>query len=129
MNTVYCISGLGADERIFTKLEVPGIEFICLQWIRPAKKESIGDYAARMLSQIRGDHPVILGGAFGGMMAIEMARICAGAKVILVSSVKSSNPATQQPFPFPQRKPAFLPGFSKSGHSDRSLRIAPDSRR
>lgn len=103
MKTVYCISGLGADERIFSKLDVPGVTFTCIRWLQPVKKEPIGAYAARMLNQIRndhpdmkgdhpdrkGDHPVILGVSFGGMMAIEMAKISPVTKLILVSSVKS----------------------------------------
>jgi pimeloyl-ACP methyl ester carboxylesterase len=87
MRTVYCISGLGADHRIFAKLSAPGIEFRPLAWLSPSRKESIGNYAGRMCQSIRDDRPVLLGVSFGGMMAIEMAKKNPGATVIIVSSV------------------------------------------
>jgi pimeloyl-ACP methyl ester carboxylesterase len=89
MPQLHCISGLGADERIFSELTIPGTELTPLQWILPQKAESIGDYAGRMFSQVHTDHPIFLGVSFGGMMALEMAKLCPGAKVIIVSSVKT----------------------------------------
>jgi len=89
MEPIYCISGLGADERIFSRLSIPGRTLIPVKWITPLKDEPIGEYALRMAGQIRSEAPVILGVSFGGMMAIEIAKIHPGAKVILVSSVKS----------------------------------------
>jgi pimeloyl-ACP methyl ester carboxylesterase len=89
MKQVYCISGLGADERIFSKLDVPGVSFTHLKWILPLKNEPIGGYATRMMEQVNPDHPVFLGVSFGGMMAIEMAKFCQEPKVILLSSIKS----------------------------------------
>ena len=89
MQQLHCISGLGADERIFSKLTIPEAVLTPLQWILPQKKEHIEDYAGRMVSQVYADQPVFLGVSFGGMMALEMARLRPGAKVILVSSVKT----------------------------------------
>jgi pimeloyl-ACP methyl ester carboxylesterase len=89
MQQLHCISGLGADQRIFSKLTIPGAVLTPLQWILPQKGERIEDYAGRMASQVHIDRPVFLGVSFGGMMALEMAKLCPGAKVILVSSVKS----------------------------------------
>jgi pimeloyl-ACP methyl ester carboxylesterase len=86
---VYCISGLGADERIFSKLDVPGTCFRHLHWLQPEKDEDIGHYASRMISRVPVPDPVLLGVSFGGMMAVEMAKHAPGATVILVSSVKS----------------------------------------
>ncbi len=89
MPQLHCISGLGADERIFSRLAIPGAELIPLQWIQPQKGEPIGDYAGRMAGQVHTDRPIFLGVSFGGMMALEMAKLYSGAKVIIVSSVKS----------------------------------------
>src|SRR3979490_2478338 len=89
MKPIYCISGLGADRRIFSKLEVPGVRFIHLDWLTPFPGEAIEKYAARMMEQVDPEQPVLLGVSFGGMMAIEMAKLCSSPKVILVSSVKS----------------------------------------
>ncbi len=94
---IYCISGLGADERIFSKLNVPGVQFFYLKWITPLKAERIEAYAKRMWGQMilsNGDPAtagplILMGVSFGGMMAIEMAKQIPVAKVILISSVKS----------------------------------------
>lgn len=99
---VYCISGLGADERVFSKLNVPGACFHYLKWLQPEQNEDIGHYASRMIQQLPSPDPVptliqqapapgpvLLGVSFGGMMAIEMAKLYPAACVILVSSVRS----------------------------------------
>lgn len=88
MRTVYCISGLGADHRIFAKLDVPGIDFAPLAWLTPAQDEKIEKYAARMLGTVPDNRPVLLGVSFGGMMAIEISKYVPAATVILVSSIR-----------------------------------------
>ncbi len=90
MRRVYCISGLGADERIFSKLNVPDADFSYLRWFVPEKGESIAGYAARMKEQVGAvEDPVFIGVSFGGMMAIELAKYYPAATVVLISSVKS----------------------------------------
>jgi pimeloyl-ACP methyl ester carboxylesterase len=90
MRRVYCISGLGADERIFSKLNVPEAEFIYLRWFTPEKEESIAAYASRMKEQVGPvEDPVFMGVSFGGMMAIELTKYYTAATVVLISSVKS----------------------------------------
>jgi pimeloyl-ACP methyl ester carboxylesterase len=89
MRRVYCISGLGADERIFQKLHVEGIQFNCLRWLDPLGKESIADYSKRMVSQLDEKEPLLMGVSFGGMMALEISKHVATHKVILLSSIKS----------------------------------------
>ncbi|HEY1212932.1 MAG TPA: alpha/beta hydrolase [Bryobacteraceae bacterium] len=84
----YCISGLGADERIFSRLELPGVRLRPLPWLSPAPHEPIGDYADRMRVGIEGERPLLMGVSFGGMMSIEIAKKIPGARVILVSSVR-----------------------------------------
>jgi len=86
---IYCLSGLGADERIFSHLTLPGIALTYLQWVTPVKGETIEAYATRMIGPGITENPTFLGVSFGGMMAIEMAKQCKNARVILVSSVKS----------------------------------------
>jgi hypothetical protein len=55
----YCISGLGADERIFSRLELPGVRLRALPWLRPVSAhEPIDGYADRMRAGIDGDQPV-----------------------------------------------------------------------
>lgn len=89
MRHVYCISGLGADERIFCKLQVPDTHFQYIRWEQPLTNELISDYAGRLCKQVVNHRPVLLGVSFGGMMAIEMAKLIPVDKVILISSIKS----------------------------------------
>ncbi|MBC7828086.1 MAG: alpha/beta fold hydrolase [Chitinophagaceae bacterium] len=91
MHHVYCISGLGADERIFCKLQVPDAEFHFIRWEQPGPGESISSYAKKLCNQIQHDQPILMGVSFGGMMAIEMAKVSLVEKVVLISSIKSLN--------------------------------------
>ena len=51
MKTIYCISGLGADERAFSKLRVKGYELKVIPWLIPGQNETIQEYAARMAAR------------------------------------------------------------------------------
>ncbi len=88
---IYCISGLGADEKIFSNLRISGYELRYIPWIRPHKKESIHGYAKRMGEHIKEKSAVLLGVSFGGMMGIEIAKQIPLQKLIIVSSIKSVN--------------------------------------
>lgn len=90
MRHVYCISGLGADERIFCKLQVPDTTFHYIRWVQPLPTESINNYATRLRDQITHTDPVLMGVSFGGMMSIEIAKMLSVDKVVLISSIKSS---------------------------------------
>jgi pimeloyl-ACP methyl ester carboxylesterase len=90
MKTIYCISGLGADERVFSNIAVPGYELQPIQWKIPLKHESMEAYARRMLADIPEQKPILMGLSFGGMMSIEIAKLAAVEKVIIISSIKSA---------------------------------------
>jgi esterase/lipase len=85
---VYFISGLGADEKAFQALDLPDIEKIHLNWTSPLHNESIESYAKRMADRITEENPVIIGLSFGGMMAIEIAKIISVQQIIIISSAK-----------------------------------------
>jgi len=90
LKPLYCISGLGADEKIFSKINLPGYELHFIQWIIPQKNEPIESYAKRMGEGIHHSNPVLIGLSFGGMIAIEIAKQIPVEKVILISSIKSA---------------------------------------
>jgi pimeloyl-ACP methyl ester carboxylesterase len=91
MQQIYCLSGLGADQRIFHKLNIPATDMQHLDWLLPIERsEELSDYAKRLAANIRHEHPVLMGVSFGGMMAIEIAKLIPVKAVILISSVKSS---------------------------------------
>jgi len=89
MKHIYCISGFGADERVFSKLTFTGYQIHFIKWLIPLQKESISDYAKRLTGQIHHDKPILIGLSFGGMMCIEIAKLIATEKIILISSIKS----------------------------------------
>jgi pimeloyl-ACP methyl ester carboxylesterase len=88
MKVVYLLSGLGADERVFQQLELPGAEVHYLRWLMPYRDETIEAYARRMCEQVKHENPVLVGLSFGGMMSVEMAKLIPVRRVIIISSVK-----------------------------------------
>lgn len=89
--TIYILSGLGADERVFKNLDLDYFNVIHLNWIQPKFNESIDSYSARISDNIKHENPIVLGLSFGGIVAIEIARQIQTEKIILISSVKSKN--------------------------------------
>jgi pimeloyl-ACP methyl ester carboxylesterase len=89
MGHIYTFSGLGADETVFDKLEFPGYAVTYIQWITPLKHETIAAYATRLLVQITTPKPVLIGLSFGGIMAIEAAKLIDTTQVILLASAKT----------------------------------------
>lgn len=90
MQKVYFISGLGADKRAFSFLDLSFCEPVFVDWISPLKNESLESYALRLRQQINEEHPVIVGVSFGGMLATEMAKADSQMKAIIIASNKSS---------------------------------------
>ncbi len=89
MKTVYCICGLGSDERIFGKLNWGNKDVRYLHWLMPRRGEELSAYARRMSERITEKDAVLVGVSFGGILSIEIARLMDIQKVILISSVKT----------------------------------------
>lgn len=92
---IYCVSGFGADERVFSGLDVGMHIMHFIPWKTPFPGETIASYAARMAGDIVHPQPVLMGLSFGGMISVEMAKLVPYDKVILLSSV-----ATRHELPF-----------------------------
>ena len=88
LKDIYCISGLGADRRVFQKLKFKGYQPVHIDWLKPNKREDIASYAKRLTEQIKSPNPILIGLSFGGIIAVEIAKHIAVEKVILVSSAK-----------------------------------------
>ena len=88
LKNIYCVSGLGADERVFQKLKFQGYQPIHICWVEPKPRESIAEYAQRLTAQIKSERPILVGLSFGGIIAVEMAKQIDTEKVILISSTK-----------------------------------------
>jgi pimeloyl-ACP methyl ester carboxylesterase len=91
MTNLYCISGLGADHRVFQKLRIPGATLHPVPWPYFDKHDELACYAQKVAAQIpNGPNDAILGLSFGGMLASEIARMRPAQQVFIVSSLKSS---------------------------------------
>lgn len=91
MRQLYLISGLGADQRVFDFIDLSGFELNHIKWIKPVGKESIEQYATRLLPQIKTKRPIIIGVSFGGMVSIEIAKQIETERVIIISSAKTKS--------------------------------------
>ncbi len=92
MKTIYCISGLGANEKCFQYLDLSFAETVFINWIQPFANETLHDYAMRIKQQfIHDKNPVIFGLSLGGMIAVEIAKAIPSAKVVIISSAKTKN--------------------------------------
>ena len=90
MKTIYCISGLGADERAFSKLKIHGYKLEIIKWLMPERNETLPHYAARMRANINEKNPILMGLSFGGMICTEIAKQMEVEKIIIISSIKSA---------------------------------------
>jgi pimeloyl-ACP methyl ester carboxylesterase len=97
MSKIYFLSGLGADWRMFQFLKLPDhLEQHQIHWISPSSiDEPLDKYANRLLPQIHSPNPILVGFSFGGLVAVELAKIIKPRKTILISSI-----ATKQDLPW-----------------------------
>lgn len=91
MKKVYFISGLGADKRVFSFLDLSFCEPVFIDWITPETSESLQHYALRLRRSIPEEAPCIIGISFGGMLATEMAKADPLVKAIIIASNKTSD--------------------------------------
>lgn len=89
MSKVYFISGLGADKRMFRFIKLPPhVQHEHVHWIAPkTHDEPLQNYVQRLKAQITTPEPILIGLSFGGVVAIELAKIMKVRKVILISSL------------------------------------------
>jgi pimeloyl-ACP methyl ester carboxylesterase len=89
--TIYLISGLGADEQIFQNIDFGSFTPKHIKWIEPIKNEMLKSYALRLSVQIETENPIILGVSFGGMLAVEIAKYIDCQQIILISSAQTKH--------------------------------------
>lgn len=87
---VYLLPGMGADQRLFSRLTLEGFEPQAIRWPAPGKHDSLEDYARKLLPQLSAPaDSALLGVSMGGMLAIELGKLVRFKKIILVSSAKT----------------------------------------
>ncbi len=89
MKKIYCLSGLGADSRIFANLKIDNATLVHLSWPEHDEHDELPCYAQKMSALIQDENPILLGVSFGGMLAVEIAKMRTVQKVIIVSSAKT----------------------------------------
>ena len=101
---LYCLSGLGCDERVFSKLKIEGVDLVHMKWISPLRKESMSSYAKRMMGHYNlPENCSLIGLSFGGMLASEIAKINPPKKLFLISTI-----LTKKELPIKYRIAKFL---------------------
>lgn len=89
MGTIYCLSGLGADERIYARLNLPGRKLVHIRWPEHDEYDELPCYAQKVAALIQDENPIIMGVSLGGMIGVEISKIRAVKKLILISSAKT----------------------------------------
>lgn len=90
VKTIYLIPGVGANHRIFENLDLSGYEVVPIKWPKHKKQEPLESYVKKILPQIKHDtEPVLIGMSFGGIVAVELAKLIKPCHTIIISSIKT----------------------------------------
>lgn len=89
MKNIYCISGLGADHRLFVNLHIEGYTLMPLPWVPFDEKDDMSSYASKIFLSIPEENPIVMGLSFGGMLTTEMCKTHKVRYGILISSAKT----------------------------------------
>jgi len=82
----YAISGLGADHRVFEKLDLD-FPLEVIRWKPGFKNKTLQQYAEILSSDFSRTEKIgLIGVSFGGVMALEISKILPIEKIILISS-------------------------------------------
>lgn len=85
---LYFISGLGADEKAFARIQLQNVNVVHVNWVEHSKEDTITSYAIKLLPQINQSEPFILVAlSFGGIIAQELNKFLNPKKTIIISSV------------------------------------------
>lgn len=108
--SILLFPGMGVDQRMYAELMtlVPGITVA--PWNEPTAP-SIPDYARTYLPLVEKLRPDVIGGAsFGGMVALEIARVIKPKQVILIGGCRNRK-SVQGMLRFSARYARFIPRF------------------
>lgn len=85
---IYVLSGLGADERAFKRIDWGDLEVHHIPWLPVKRGDDFQVYLKRLADCITEPNFILLGMSFGGMIAQEIANLKKPDKLILISSFK-----------------------------------------
>lgn len=122
---VYFMPGLAASSSIFEyiKLNKDRFEIHFLEWQEPdSESETLTDFAAKYVREIKHKMPVLIGVSFGGILVQEISRLIEVKKLIIISSIRHENELPKRLKYlrlsgiyrlFPSKKIAHIDDFSK----------------
>jgi pimeloyl-ACP methyl ester carboxylesterase len=87
--TIYVLSGLGADKRVFQRINFGNHKVIFVDWIAIQDGENIKGYAQRIAEIIKAPQPILIGISFGGIVAKEIASLIEIDKLVLLSTIEN----------------------------------------
>lgn len=86
---IYLLPGLGADRRLFGKLDTGAHQLHYIDWPEMPGGSTLADYAQKLSPLVDASRPhVLIGVSMGGMVAQEMAAMTAPRAVVIISSWK-----------------------------------------
>ncbi len=93
MDTIYVFSGLGADRRVFSKIDFSGFQVVYIDWLKPRPSEALESYVFRLAEHyhIPKQGAIVLGVSFGGMCIAELSKYYDFKKTVLISSAKTKD--------------------------------------
>jgi pimeloyl-ACP methyl ester carboxylesterase len=94
MSRIFLIPGLGADCRIYNRIDLDGYDVTDINWVTPASSDTLITYAQKLIDQhhiVVGS--IIIGNSLGGMIAVEIGKIITCEKIILISSIRTMEEA------------------------------------
>jgi hypothetical protein len=89
--TVYFLSGLGADERVFQKLKLPQEWKVKhLSWLNTLENENLTSYCSRLSKLIdTREEFALIGLSLGGIVATELSKIVQPKIIIIISGIST----------------------------------------
>ncbi len=86
---VHLIPGLGADHRLFARIDLPGHRLIAHDWPEMPVGSTLAEFAARLAERIDARVPhALVGVSMGGMVAQELAALTRPRHIVIISSWK-----------------------------------------
>ena len=103
-STCYILSGLGADERVFDKIDFGDFSPVFIPWEPVDPEESFESYVRQLCIHVKAENPILIGISFGGIVAQEMSTLFENCPVLILSSVRTRS-----------ELPLLMRFFGKSG--------------
>lgn len=89
--TCYILSGLGADERVFDRIDFGSYKPVFIPWEPVKADQSFESYIKQLAANVQTPNPILIGISFGGIVAQEMSALFDHCPVLILASVRTRN--------------------------------------